>query len=342
MQLLTLTTEEYAKIRQNLPLWQSIEWKTYQESLGRQTRLYGLKNSSGEIEATALVIIDKTAFRLSTWDIPRGPIFDDPKSGEELINHIIKEAKKDRCMTLYFSPKNETQLLTTNYQLSTRHEQPTATLTLDLTLTNEELMKQMKPKGRYNIRLAQKKGITVTESNDVDAFYELLKKTSKRDGFRIKTKIHYEKFLETLPESFLLLASRSESGTQDSESGTNKTLIPDSGFRIPDSAPIAALIGTTHKNTGYYYYGASDDRYKNLMAPYLLQWEAIRLCKDRGCITYDLFGIAPNDDPGHPWAGVTRFKKQFGGEVVEYPPEREMVLRPVLKKLVGWKRRFLG
>ena len=93
----------------------------------------------------------------------------------------------------------------------------------------------MKPKGRYNIRLAQKKGITVTESNDVDAFYELLKKTSKRDGFRIKTKIHYEKFLETLPESFLLLASRSESGTQDSESGTNKTLIPDSGFRIPDS-----------------------------------------------------------------------------------------------------------
>lgn len=337
MNILTaLTPEEYAKIHSETSLWQSLEWKSYQESIGRKTRLYGLKNASGGFAAAALVIIDKTVFGLSTWDIPRGPIFDDLEAGKELIKHITEEAKNDRCMTLYFSP----QLLTTHYSLSTRHEQPQTTLTLDLTLSDEGLMAQMKPKGRYNIRLAQKKGITVTESNDIDAFYELLKVTSKRDGFQTKPKSHYEKFLETLSGSFLLLAFRSESGIRNPE--LEKGYNPDSESRIPDSAPIAALLGTTNNKTGIYYYGASDDRYKSMMAPYLLQWEAIHLCRDRGCTTYDLFGIAPNDDPKHPWSRVTRFKKQFGGEIVEYPPEQEVVLRPISKKMISWKRLVLG
>ena len=100
-------------------------------------------------------------------------------------------------------------------------------------------------------------------------------------------------------------------------------------------------------------YGASDEQYRHLMAPSLLQWKAMKLCRARGCTRYDLLGIdAPPDGaathPNEPqrvssaWAGVTRFKKQFGGAVMIYPKEREIVLRPMMKKFIEWKREVMG
>ncbi|MFH0851365.1 MAG: peptidoglycan bridge formation glycyltransferase FemA/FemB family protein, partial [Candidatus Peregrinibacteria bacterium] len=134
-------------------LWQSLEWKTYQEALGRETRIYALMEG-GRILAAALVIIDRTAFGFSTWDIPRGPIPDRGLSTEDLghfIETIFLDAKKSRCLSLYLSPL--TSLPATSYQLSAspRHEQPSATRIVDLTLPEESILKQMKPKGRYNI-----------------------------------------------------------------------------------------------------------------------------------------------------------------------------------------------
>ena len=77
---------------------------------------------------------------------------------------------------------------------------------------------------------------------------------------------------------------------------------------------------------GIYYYGASDHHYRNVMAPYLVQWEAIREAKKRGCKHYDFLGISPEDKSHHAWAGVTQFKKKFGGEVVNYPQAKNIVL----------------
>ena len=79
---------------------------------------------------------------------------------------------------------------------------------------------------------------------------------------------------------------------------------------------------------GIYYYGASVSSFRNVMAPYLIQWEAIKEAKKRGCKHYDFLGIAPEGATHHPWAGVTDFKKKFGGRVTSYPQAREMVLRP--------------
>jgi len=76
------------------------------------------------------------------------------------------------------------------------------------------------------------------------------------------------------------------------------------------------------------------------MAPYLLQWEAMKRCKRQGCEKYDLFGIAPPETPGHPWTSVSQFKEKFGGEVVVYPKEQEIVLRPVIKALLTFKRKI--
>jgi lipid II:glycine glycyltransferase (peptidoglycan interpeptide bridge formation enzyme) len=345
MPLLTSSTDRgtYQQLQNSseFPLWQSLAWKRYQESLGRETRLYGIKKASGENAASALVIIDRTTpFRcgqaacgLSSWDIPRGPLWNDEASLQKLMSEVIFDAKKEQCMTLTYSPPIPCPLLAIRSSLrsegvspfpSQRHEQPEATLLIDLTKPEEEILAHMKPKGRYNIGVAKKHGVRVTQSDDVDAFYELLMRTGKRDDFIIQQKNHYEHFLRDLVGSFLLLAF-----------DTQKK--PTSGER---SRTIAGLVGVIHKKAGIYYYGASEYAERASMAPYLLQWEAMQYCKRKGCATYDLLGIAPNDDALHAWYGVTRFKKQFGGEVVTYPREQEIVLKPLMRRLIGWKRRM--
>lgn len=308
-------------------LWQSLGWKNYQEALGRETRLY-IAEEDGRIEASALVIIDRTAFGLSTWDVPRGPIervgSKQWEVGSFLLKQIAQDAKKDRCITLYFSPIQENPLPTAYFPLPTssspRHEQPSATRILDLTLSDEEILAQMHPKGRYNIHVAEKHGVRVERSDDAGAFHALLTSTAARDGFTVSPKRHYEAFLKFVPGVFLLFA-----------------------YEQNGSEPIAGLLGVIYGHTGIYYYGASSYEHRALMAPFLLQWEAMRLCKAASCRSYDLLGIAPPDaEPDHPWAGISSFKAKFGGQAVVYPPEQQIVLRPGAKTLLSAKRRLLG
>jgi lipid II:glycine glycyltransferase (peptidoglycan interpeptide bridge formation enzyme) len=77
------------------------------------------------------------------------------------------------------------------------------------------------------------------------------------------------------------------------------------------------------------------------MAPYLLQWEAMKLCRRQGCARYDLLGIAASNAPDDPWTGISDFKRKFSGTVVTYPPEQMVVLRPMMKRMLEWKRKVL-
>lgn len=314
-------------------LWQSIEWSMFQERLGRQTRLYVLEEH-GEIHASALVVIDTTAFGFSTWDIPRGPVR--VESGKwkvermltDLIDRIVEDAKKDRALCLFLSPP--ASLSTVHCPLlalsdiegstSQRHEQPEATRMIDLQCSEEEILAQMHPKGRYNIRVAQRHGIVVSESKDSDSWHNLVMQTTQRDGFLAVPKNRYRTFLDHLEKSFLLLA-----------------------YEKNATEPIAGLMGVLWNAKGVYYYGASSSIHRSLMAPYLLQWEAMRYCKARGCVSYDLLGIAPpGSSPTHPWATLSDFKAKFGGEVVTSPPEQQIMLRPTAHRLLRWKRKILG
>ncbi len=294
-------------------LWQSLAWKKFQENLGREVRIY-IAEAGDHLLASALVVIDRTRLHLSTWEIPRGPL----GGGEEILDIIIADARKDRCVVLYFSG---------NAQPSGRHVWPEATRIIDLRESEEGILSQMKPKGRYNIAVAKKHGVRVEIAHDKQAvlrFYDLLRETARRDGFIPLSCAHYEAFLRGLEGSFLLLAHH-----------------PSEHTKTPQK-PIAGLLGVIHKQTGIYMYGASSSRYRNCMAPYLLQWGAMRLCKARGCTAYDLFGVAPEGTDSHPWSGVSRFKAQFGGSVVTYPPEQQRVLRPLPHHLLQLKRRLFG
>lgn len=330
-------------------LWQSLEWKAYQEALGREVRIYvvegevarpaavgrGSRNEevgmgkwgTARILASALVVIDRTALGFSTWDIPRGPLVEEAGIArgccDSLLKKILNDAKRERCLSVFFSPASNLQAPNFELRASCRHEQPEATRVIDLTQTDEQILAQMKPKGRYNIGIAQRHNVMTGESHELHSFTELLKETASRDGFTPLPQRHYAVFLEKLPGSFLLIAEAQKK-------------------------PIAGLLGALWGEVGIYYYGSSSYADRTLMAPYLLQWEAMRLCKARGCTSYDLLGIAPlltGSPTGaalHPWSGITRFKEQFGGTLTRYPPEQEIVLRPGLRKLIEWKRDWIG
>jgi peptidoglycan pentaglycine glycine transferase (the first glycine) len=315
-------------------LWQSLDWRRYQDALGRDTRLYGAWEGQ-EIAASALVVIDRTKFGLATWDIPRGPLSAQSKSrfAAGLLDIIANDAKKSRGLSLYLSPPMPLNTLRCPLTASARHEQPPATRIIDLQQSEQEILAQMKPKGRYNIRVAKKHGVRVDESNDIEAFVALALETARRDGFTPPPASHYRAMLQALPGAFLLLA------------------FPPEG--AGGGGPIAGLLGVIWGRIGIYYYGASDYAYRALMGPYLLQWEAMRLCKARGCHSYDLLGIAPpsrcppspagrGGQGGEDWAGISRFKEQFGGTVMTYPPELQLVLRVAASRLLQWKRRLIG
>jgi len=304
-------------------IWQSLEWKKFQEALGRETRIYALTEGE-QIIASALVVIDRTSFGLSTWDIPRGPI----GASDMLFDFIVKDAKNEHCLCLFASPLTplqapgypSTSLRAGKLQASSRHEQPQATRLIDLTQPEEAILQQMKPKGRYNISVAEKHGVHIERSTDAAALHRLLKQTGQRDKFAIHAEKHYKAFLEHLSGAFLLFAT-----------------LP------PNPEPIAALLGVVWGQKGIYYYGASSYAFRALMAPYALQQAAIRHCKELGCTTYDLLGIAPPDaPPDHPWLGVSSFKEKFGGAVITYPPEQQIVLRPMTNAMLKMKRKLLG
>ena len=327
--------EAWVKTHPEGSLWQSLEWKRFQEALGRSVRIYAMMDDQ-QIAASALVVIDRTSFGLSTWEVPRGPLArmengEWRMENEDIAQKIIGDAKPTRCMSVCISPPRPFSILNSQFSISRRFVMPEATRILDLTLSDNDLLAQMKPKGRYNIRLAGKHGVRVVASRDVQAFARLADETARRDGFRGHSESFYERFLTCLPGAFLLLAYG-----------------PKEAGRIE----VAGLLGVMCGTRGIYYYGASGNDHRELMAPYLLQWEAMRYCRENGCTAYDLFGITPPvvvvgarhalPLQRHPWASVSEFKAKFGGKVVTYPPEQEVTLRPVTKTLIQWKRKILG
>lgn len=233
---------------------------------------------------------------------------------------------------------------------------PEHTLMIDLSKNEEEILKQMKPKGRYNIRLAEKKGIEIEKTDsqdpdslkkDMDDFYRILRETTKRDKFSPHNKDYYTHMMETLCEEDECPKASSSTATASPSSATapsSQKYVPGNGFTSPvtrlylakhEGKTIAGIIVTFYKDTAIYYYGASSNEHRNLMAPYLLQWHAIKEAKNNGCKNYDFLGISPPEPAAsspkpHPWQGVTAFKKKFGGTVISYIPATEYPFKKLL------------
>ncbi|MBU1992412.1 MAG: peptidoglycan bridge formation glycyltransferase FemA/FemB family protein [Patescibacteria group bacterium] len=291
---------------------QSQAWIKFQESIPYRGKSWKIGKSH--------IIRHSLPGKYCWFDCPRG------KLSLKNIEQIEKIAKKENAVFLRLEPPANFKPHK-KFRKAHAHHQPEQTLVIDLSKPEEKILAQMKEKGRYNIRLAEKKGVKVKKSKNVKTFYPLLEKTTTRDKFSSHPLSYYESMLKNM------------SG-EDRAKGFAKLFVAEY-----EEEKIAALIATFYKNTATYYFGASSDRRRNIMAPYLLQWEAMRYAKKIGCKYYDFLGVAPDGAKNHPWAGVTQFKRKFGGISVKYPPAKEYVFKnPLyyLMRLVKRVRRIFG
>jgi lipid II:glycine glycyltransferase (peptidoglycan interpeptide bridge formation enzyme) len=308
---------------------QSGFWATFKSEFGWKSRYFRV----GSDAAPLTVLSRRLARGVSFAYVPRGPAVDDPQEGRTEYLASVAEALKPllsrSCVFLRFDPpwfskrSPETQydpaarpFLGKPFCRAAVDIQPPDTAVLFLYgRTDEEILTGMKPKWRYNIRLAEKKGVTVSaEPADkaIDIFYSLYKTTAARDRIALHPKHYYAR----------LLALSAEYGASS----------PDIRVWIArhEGKPLAAIITSFRRDEAVYLYGASSDEQRNLMPAYALQWAAIRAARDAGCKYYDFYGMPPAEDPNHPMAGLYRFKTGFGGEVFHYAGSWDYPLRPVL------------
>lgn len=249
----------------------------------------------------ALVVRRPLPLGLFWLEVPRGPLFKDEAAFDLILEDIKRIAKEQKAVFVRFSSYAKLPL---DFSETPFDRHPQTSLIIDLSQTEDQILEQMKPKGRYNIKVAEKHGVTVEPSDDTETYHTLLKITGERDCFGIHSMNYYRHMLTALGSHAQLLMARYKDQW------------------------VAGGIFVYLDEWGIYYYGASDNRFRNVMAPYLLQWTAIKEAKKRGCKYYDFLGIAPEGATKHPWAGVTEFKLKFGGHVVNYPQAKDLVLRP--------------
>ena len=298
---------EFMASAPNSPILQSYEWGELKSRFGWQPLRLAIEDS-GKIVAGVSILKRTLPFRHSLFYAPRGPVinFKQRELLEFLLGAIEKEADKHHAVSLKVDaeiPEEDKEILDAlrrlGFEPALKQIQPRATLLVDLSEDLDKLLMNFEEKTRYNIRLADKKGVVVREDlseKGINNFYALYKATALRDKFLIHPLKYYQLIREILFEKGM---------------GT-------SFIAYYENKPIAAVLIFCFGSRVWYMYGASASEYRNLMPNHLLHWQVINWAKERNYKTYDLWGIPANPVEGHPLWGVYRFKKGFNGKSVKY------------------------
>jgi peptidoglycan pentaglycine glycine transferase (the first glycine) len=313
--------EEFNRTQKSGSILQSWDWAEFQA--GRQQKIWRLEVKDNE-KIIAQMFLWKHRFLIGQNGLycPRGPVIaDEFLNDKEKLQQILKLlfekvhqiAKENKSLIFRIDPNVivdlgniEKDIWKQNFaideeniwkqsfeslglQRSDREVQPAHTIMLDLTQSEDELLKKMHHKTRYNIRLAKKKGVEVIESENAQDFFDLLKQTTARQGFGAYPVKYFHNILKLQDNVKLYLAKY-------------------------EGKFIAGILCTYYKNTAIYLFGASADEFRNVMAPHLLQWTAIKDAKEKGFEFYDFWGAALKDSKiaqEKSWQGITRFKQGF-------------------------------
>lgn len=311
---------------------QSWRWGAFKQQFGWEVERVAVGTAGG----TALAqILFRGRAGVSIGYVPRGPVLapNDPEAAEALWDAIDRVARRRRALTIIVEPDGMLPELASGgrrFVEGPAHIQPSRTVKVDLR-DDEALLAQMHQKTRYNIRLAQRRGVAVrlasASDHAVETFYALLTDTAQRNEFRIHEAAYYRAFLDEFGDDAVLT------------------------FAEIAGKPVAGLIALSFGDEAIYMYGASSTRDRAHGAGFLIQFEAMRWARERGCRCYDLWGI-PAHDPrttneesgdriagttGQDWRGLYEFKTRFGGRIVQYPPTSERRYWPALAALA---RRF--
>lgn len=303
-------------------LLQSFEWGDLKARYGWQpTRL--LAEQDGQI-AAAISLLRRPIPKIGRCILyaPRGPVLDthDDAVVKAFCGFIRQEAKELGAVLVKIDPpvladdaRSRQNLQAAGFRLITAGgfggTQPKAVMQLDLDKSEDELLQSFKPKWRYNIRLAEKKGVSVQldcPKSDLPKFYRLLYETCERDGFLVRDLSYFENMWDCLvPAGYMRLA-----------------------MTYYEGKPVAGAIVYLFGDKAMYTYGASSNEHRNVMPNHLMQWTLIRWARDAGCKWYDFRGVSPRkDDAGEDHLqGLNRFKEGFSPRYVEYIGEYDMPL----------------
>lgn len=286
-------------------------------------------------DSGAQILFRRLPFSLSLAYIPKGPLGSD---WTVLWPEFDRICRKRRSILLKVEPdllepiaENACQQLLTGFSPDQYPIQPPRTVLVDLGGSPEEILGRMKQKTRYNIHLAEKKGVEVHPSTDFDTFYQLMSITSQRDGFGVHTRDYYARAYQHFSTYSACNLFQADYGGK----------------------PLAALMVFTSGKRAWYLYGASNDQERSRMPAYLLQWHAMLWARQRGCLEYDLWGVPDFDeqtlenqfeDRGDGLWGVYRFKRGFGGRVARSAGTWDRVYMPVFYTFYRWwlKRQGTG
>ena len=282
---------------------------------------------------TGIKVIQEANFQITIHKIPHTPwtigyVPKGPLPNKEIISELIKIGKQERCIFIQLEPNVEKNQEPKNWKLEignwklreAAHPLFTKyTFILDLTKSEEELLKGMHPKTRYNIKVAQKHGVKIIQDNSDEAFETYLKlteETTKRQGFYAHTQKYHRLMWETLRPKM------------ENKLTAHLFLAKYKG------QTLASWILFVYKDTLYYPYGASSSLHRETMASNFLMWEAIKFGKKLGLKKFDMWGgLGPNANKNDPRSGFHRFKEGYGPKLIEFVGSFDLVINPVLYQL---------
>lgn len=307
---------EYISTLPEANFLQSWEWGEFHQALGKKVFRTIIQNENSDVICLYSSVIEK-AKRGRYITIAGGPLLDWDNS--ELLSYLVselkKQAKAENVSFIRFRPQEEVseQILDRLKKLglveSPMHVTADLTLQLDLSKTSEELLMEMRKNTRYEIKRATKLGIQTsisTNPEDIKAFYDIQCAVAKRHNF---VPFSYE-FLYEQFKAFV---------------ASNSVAIISSYL---DGKLLAQAFIIFYNKEAVYHYGISTEENAKLPGSYACQWRAIEEAQVRGCATYNFWGIAPENQPQHRFAGVSLFKRGFGGRETAYIPAHDIPVSP--------------
>lgn len=321
------------KIVQQTSFWSEVKKNLGVESLAFDFKVEETVDNEITVKqksSDVLVLINKVGNNASIAYVPYGPEYEPLPEDQgvflEELSECIREYLPENCIMIRYDlfweslwatdednyengnwlgpPDKDLQeirfnfnTVKWNFKKSSTNHLPSSTVFLDLTNDLASIRNAMKSKTRYNTELASRKNVYVKQTSDLQTWYNLYKETAIRN----RLYLHDIEYFRTV------LNLHSGNTRSPAEVILLNAMLNDQ--------TLAAMFLVISGCRATYLYGASSSQNRHLMAPYALQWHAIKIAKENNCTEYDMFGVSPRPDPRHPLYGLYRFKTGFGGEI---------------------------
>ena len=324
--------DQYASIYNlyvNHPL-QAFEWGQFRKKTGVGIIRRGAIERNKVTNPYQITIHKTPGFPYFIGYFPKGEL-----PSDELLNELIQTGKTNKLSFIQLEPNVEignwkleignSGLRPAFHPLFTKY-----TFIIDLTKNEDELLKNMHQKTRYNIRLAEKKGVK-TEIDNSSKMFEVYIKLTQATTKRQKFYAHDENYHRLMWETLKTQNSRVKS--QNYEIDPNKLQAHLLVVNYKQKTLVTYVL-FTFKDTLYYPYGASSDEHREVMASPLTMWEAIRFGKSLGLKKFDMWGaLSPNPNTKDPWYGFHRFKEGYGPVLTAFIGSFDLVINPFLYEI---------